>query len=243
LTAVLAALPILGVCAAGVALLVRATSPGPIFFRQVRVGYRERPFQLLKFRTMRLDAETVSHRSHIADLLRSNAPMQKLDGRRDPRLIFGGWILRASGMDELPQILNVLRGEMSLVGPRPCLPYELELYGEAQRRRFSVLPGLTGLWQVSGKNRTTFQTMIQLDLAYAERLCLREDLRIMLLTAPTLAAQLGAAAIRRLPPFLPFRAEAQIQAARSAPTASPRPAQSRDPANSSTGPSPLIQAP
>jgi lipopolysaccharide/colanic/teichoic acid biosynthesis glycosyltransferase len=88
--------------------------------------------------------------------------MQKLDTRGDSRLIPGGWMLRASGLDELPQIINVLRGEMSIVGPRPCIPYEFEQYSSWQRQRLNSAPGLTGLWQVSGKNRTTFDEMIRL---------------------------------------------------------------------------------
>ena len=142
------ALPVLGLAALFVAALTSLTSPGPIFFRQERVGYRGRRFRLYKFRTMHVSAETASHQSHFAELVRSNTPMQKLDARGDSRLIFGGWLLRASGLDELPQIINVLRGDMSLVGPRPCIPYEYEQYTKAQRERFEAAPGLTGLWQV-----------------------------------------------------------------------------------------------
>jgi lipopolysaccharide/colanic/teichoic acid biosynthesis glycosyltransferase len=106
-------------------------------------------------------------------------------------LIPGGWLLRASGLDELPQLLNVLNGDMSLVGPRPCLPYEYENYSPWQKERFNSTPGLTGLWQVSGKNRTTFEEMIRLDHAYTENLSLWLDAKIILLTVPALLLQIG----------------------------------------------------
>jgi lipopolysaccharide/colanic/teichoic acid biosynthesis glycosyltransferase len=113
-----------------------------------------------------------------------------MDARGDARLIPGGRLIRASGLDELPQIVNVLRGEMSLVGPRPCMSYEYEKYTARQRGRFDALPGLTGLWQVSGKNRTTFDEMIRLDIQYAQNKSLLLDLRIMLRTFPALLVQL-----------------------------------------------------
>ena len=116
--------------------------------------------------------------------------MVKMDARGDSRLIPGGRLIRASGLDELPQIINVLRGEMSLVGPRPCVPYEYEKYTAWQRNRFRAVPGLTGLWQVSGKNRTTFDEMIRLDIHYAQNKSLSLDLRIMLNTLPALLVQL-----------------------------------------------------
>jgi exopolysaccharide production protein ExoY len=108
--------------------------------------------------------------------------MGKLDNAHDHRLIPGGWWLRALGLDELPQVINVLRGEMSFVGPRPCIPYEQSHYTAAQQRRFAAVPGLTGLWQVSGKNRTTFDQMVQLDIQYADSRTLGMDLLILLRT-------------------------------------------------------------
>lgn len=206
LAAVAAVLPLLGVCALGLAVLIRATSPGPLFYRQERIGRRGRPFFLLKFRTMHHGAETASHRSHVASLIHTNRPMQKLDGESDPRLLCGGWLLRASGLDELPQVLNVLRGEMSLVGPRPCLPFEFRLYDERQRERFDAMPGLTGLWQVSGKNRTTFQRMVELDIAYARQLSPGQDLRIIALTVPVLIRQIAETAHRRRGTAVPTEA-------------------------------------
>jgi lipopolysaccharide/colanic/teichoic acid biosynthesis glycosyltransferase len=138
---------------------------------------------------MQVDAETGPHCDHFRQLMESEVPMTKLDARCDPRLIPLGSLLRATGLDELPQIINVLRGEMSFVGPRPCIPYEYEGYQPWQRRRFDAVPGLTGLWQVSGKNRTTFNEMIRLDIEYSERLSLWLDLKIIFRTLPALWQQ------------------------------------------------------
>jgi lipopolysaccharide/colanic/teichoic acid biosynthesis glycosyltransferase len=171
-------------------VVIRLVSPGPVFFGQERVGFRGRRFKILKFRTMTVNADATVHQNHFNHLMKSNAPMVKLDAQRDARLIPGGWILRASGMDELPQIINVLRGDMSLVGPRPCIPSEYDRYLPEQRERLNVLPGLTGLWQVSGKNRTTFDEMIQLDIRYARNASLLLNLKIVLLTPWALVVQI-----------------------------------------------------
>jgi lipopolysaccharide/colanic/teichoic acid biosynthesis glycosyltransferase len=136
-----------------------------------------------------LRQETDSHRVHATQLIKSGTAMTKLDARRDPRLIPGGAALRAMGLDEPPQLINVLRGEMSIVGPRPCLPYEYELYEPWQRRRCDAVPGLTGLWQVSGKNRTTFDQMIRLDIEYSQRFSPWLDVTIILKTLPALWRQ------------------------------------------------------
>ena len=172
-----------------VALMIKAGSRGPVLFRQNRVGHRGRHFTCLKFRTMHVNAETKTHEGHTAQLIRSEAPMTKLDASKDPRIIPFGSILRATGLDELPQMLNVICGDMSLVGPRPCIPYEFEMYEPWQRRRFDAAPGLTGLWQVSGKNRTTFTQMINLDIEYSKRASLALDLKIILKTVPALVTQ------------------------------------------------------
>jgi exopolysaccharide production protein ExoY len=185
----LAALPFFAIATLFVALLMLLTSPGPIFFRQERVGLNGRRFTLFKFRTMHSGADSTAHKAHFADLVRSNVPMQKMDAARDKRLLAGGWLIRATGLDELPQIINVLRGEMSVVGPRPCIPYEYEKYSPPQRARFSTLPGLTGLWQVSGKNRTTFDEMVRLDIRYSETKSLWLDLAIIARTIPALCVQ------------------------------------------------------
>jgi lipopolysaccharide/colanic/teichoic acid biosynthesis glycosyltransferase len=171
------------------ALVVICGSRGPVLFRQRRVGHRGREFTCYKFRTMQANAETDSHRDHFRHLMGTEVPMTKLDARCDPRLIPMGALLRTIGLDELPQLLNVIRGEMSLVGPRPCIPYEYECYETWQRRRFDAVPGLTGLWQVSGKNRTTFNEMIRLDIEYSVRASLGFDLKILLRTLPALWKQ------------------------------------------------------
>ncbi len=164
------------------AALIKCVSRGPVFFRQERIGFRGERFTILKFRTMQVNADTVVHQDYFKDLVNSGRQMAKLDSAGDKRLIPCGGFLRSAGLDELPQLLNVLRGEMSLVGPRPCTPHEASLYAEWQKKRFSVLPGLTGLWQVRGKNKTTFHQMICLDIYYATSMHLRMDLEIMVRT-------------------------------------------------------------
>ena len=139
---------------------------------------------------MFVGADTTAHEEHLHQLMNSDTPMLKMDSMGDPRIIPFGMLLRASGLDELPQLINVLRGEMSLVGPRPCLPYEYEKYLPRQKERFATLPGLTGLWQVSGKNKTTFLEMIQMDIQYAKNRTLWWDLKIILMTGPALIIQL-----------------------------------------------------
>jgi len=183
------ALPILIVATFGLGIHLAFTSRGPLFFKQERVGRGGSRFKLYKFRTMHTAAPTASHQVHFAELVRSNTSMEKLDTRGDARLIPGAWLLRCSGLDELPQIVNILRGEMSIVGPRPCIPYEYEQYNARQRERFACLPGLTGLWQVSGKNRTTFDEMIRLDVEYTRTSSPVLDLKIIALTVPALCLQ------------------------------------------------------
>jgi lipopolysaccharide/colanic/teichoic acid biosynthesis glycosyltransferase len=171
-------------------LLTRIASPGPVFYRQKRVGLGGRHFFIWKFRTMKLSAETQTHERYFQELMRSDCPMTKLDAHGDPRLAPFGRILRASGLDELPQIFNVLCGEMSLVGPRPCLPNEFAKYDLWQRERVNGLPGLTGYWQVNGKNKTTFNEMIAMDLFYLKNMSILLDLKIMLKTCAVIAGQL-----------------------------------------------------
>jgi exopolysaccharide production protein ExoY len=185
----LAALPVLLPLVTIIAMVTKVSSPGPVLFKQPRIGLKGKPFLCYKFRTMKMNADTTGHQAYLHQLMGSNAPMVKMDARRDSRLIPGGWLLRATGLDELPQIINVLRGEMSLVGPRPCIPYEYEKYTSWQKLRFAAHPGLTGLWQVSGKNKTTFNEMINLDIRYANTKSLWLDLKIMLRTGPALLEQ------------------------------------------------------
>ncbi len=171
-------------------LVTRLASPGPIFYRQKRVGLGGKHFFIWKFRTMKMSAETQTHEHYFQELIKIDRPMTKLDAYGDPRLAPFGRFLRASGLDELPQILNVLYGEMSLVGPRPCTPNEFAHYEPWQRQRVNGLPGLTGYWQVNGKNKTTFNEMIVMDLFYLKNLSILLDLKIMLKTCGVIAGQL-----------------------------------------------------
>jgi lipopolysaccharide/colanic/teichoic acid biosynthesis glycosyltransferase len=191
LAVALLALPALATAAALVAGLHACFSPGPLLFRQTRIGRLGRPFTLRKFRTMHPDADETAHRRHLERLAAAGGPLQKLDAGTDARVFPGGRLLRASGIDELPQFLNVLSGEMSVVGPRPSLSYELGLHPRAQRARVTVHPGLTGLWQVCGKNRTTFRTMLALDLRYARRRSPGLDLAIIALTPVALLREVA----------------------------------------------------
>src|SRR5260370_3401492 len=173
----------------GVTLWIKTGSPGPIFYRQERVGYRGRRFMMVKFRTMKVNVDTRCHEHHLERLIQANCAMTKLDASGDPRIIRGGRILRATGLDELPQLFNVLRGEMSLVGPRPCLLNEFDRYAPSQQERVNAPPGLTGYWQVNGKNKTTFTEMIAMDIYYAEHMSVWLDLKIILRTIPALIEQ------------------------------------------------------
>jgi lipopolysaccharide/colanic/teichoic acid biosynthesis glycosyltransferase len=176
---------------AAVAMYIKIVSPGPVFFRQERVGYLGRPFTMIKFRTMKTGSDNVTvHQDYLKDLIgNDDKAMTKLDTGIDNRLIPLAGLLRRTCIDELPQLVNVFRGDMSLVGPRPCLEYEAEEFASWQRRRFHTVPGMTGLWQVSGKNRLTFKEMMRLDIRYATRKSAGMDLMISLKTAPAILGQ------------------------------------------------------
>jgi lipopolysaccharide/colanic/teichoic acid biosynthesis glycosyltransferase len=187
----LSALAVVGLLLALLCLLVRSTSRGPGLFRQDRLGRRKRVFTLLKLRTMYTDNDDSVHRDYVRALLTGDRPpaggdrgLFKLE--RDPRVTSLGRWLRKTSMDELPQLLNVLRGDMSLVGPRPVLAWEAALFSPAHQRRFEVKPGLTGLWQVSGRSRMSMADALDLDAEYVRRRSLLLDLRILLLTLPAL---------------------------------------------------------
>jgi exopolysaccharide biosynthesis polyprenyl glycosylphosphotransferase len=169
--------------------VIKLSSPGPVLFRQTRCGVNGRPFTLLKLRTMSEDAE--SRLDQVAHLNEVNGPAFK--ARHDPRVTGIGRWLRRFSIDELPQLVNVLKGDMSLVGPRPPLPSEVARYQHWQRRRLSMKPGLTGLWQVSGRaNLDDFNSWIELDLAYIDSWSLWLDLKIMLKTVPAVLSTRGA---------------------------------------------------
>ena len=175
-----------------VALWVAVTSPGPIFYRQPRIGFKGRRFMLIKFRTMKVNAETHIHEAYLEHLIVSDRPMIKLDSTGDPRLILGGKFLRATGLDELPQIFNVLKGEMSLVGPRPIVQSEVARYGERFSLYTQVTPGLTGLWQVSGRNDTSYAERVALDTYYVRNWLVWLDLYLLARTAGVVLAGRGA---------------------------------------------------
>lgn len=182
--AIVAFSPIFLVCA----LLVRLTSPGPIFFRQKRVGLNGRVFTLLKFRSMHRDAET--RRTEMEPLNETSGPVFKM--RNDPRITWVGRFLRKFSLDELPQLINVLRGDLSLVGPRPPLPDEVQRYERWQRRRLSVKPGITCIWQVSGRSAIGFEDWMKMDLDYIDNWSLKQDLKILLRTVPAVVFARGA---------------------------------------------------
>jgi lipopolysaccharide/colanic/teichoic acid biosynthesis glycosyltransferase len=165
-----------------IALLVKLTSPGPIFYVQKRIGRRYRRFGCIKFRTMELDAD-----KRLERLLASSPSLraefeQDHKLRKDPRITPIGNLLRVTSLDELPQLVNILRGEMSVVGPRPIVEQEIPRYGESMDRVLSVRPGLTGLWQVSGRNNLSYPRRVQLDLTYVRRRNPLLDLRILFST-------------------------------------------------------------
>jgi lipopolysaccharide/colanic/teichoic acid biosynthesis glycosyltransferase len=182
-----------------ITLAIRLDSPGGAIFRQPRVGRRFAPFTIHKFRSMYTGAGADPHRAYVLDLIsgavvpEQHAPtgLYKLTG--DRRVTRVGRLLRRSSLDELPQLWNVLRGEMSLVGPRPSLPYETERYPEEWHRRFTVRPGITGLWQVSGRCQLTWEQMIELDLEYVERRSVWLNLWILVRTVPVVLLGRGAA--------------------------------------------------
>jgi lipopolysaccharide/colanic/teichoic acid biosynthesis glycosyltransferase len=180
-----------------VAALIRLTTPGPALIRQTRVGRDRRPFVLYKFRSMYTGNSDEMHRQYVRKLLTEDKPptggqrgLFKLED--DPRVTPLGRLLRRSSIDELPQLLNVILGDMSLVGPRPVLPWEVEMIGEAHGRRFEVRPGVTGLWQVSGRSKLTMRQGLELDVEYVSKLSFAFDLMILLKTLPAVLCARGA---------------------------------------------------
>jgi lipopolysaccharide/colanic/teichoic acid biosynthesis glycosyltransferase len=171
------------------ALAIRLSSRGPVLYRQERCGLHGRRFVLLKFRTMVENAEKL--RGEVAHLNVMDGPVFKAPA--DPRVTAVGRFLRRSSLDELPQLLNVLTGDMSLVGPRPPIPQEVEKYAPWQRRRLAMKPGITCLWQISGRSQLDFSTWMELDLAYIDHWSLWLDAKILVLTVPAVFSGRGAA--------------------------------------------------
>jgi lipopolysaccharide/colanic/teichoic acid biosynthesis glycosyltransferase len=172
------------VCAA---VFIKCVSRGPVLFRQKRYGLGGRPFHVWKFRTIEVSPDCSTHHTHVTELMNNNGTLHKRD--HELAVIPGGQWMRKLGIDELPQLFNVLKGEMSIIGPRPDVVPSHQ-YARLHQRRFDVLPGITGLWQVSGKNRTTFETMMQLDLAYVRRRSPWFDASIVVRTFPALLREL-----------------------------------------------------
>jgi len=171
-----------------IALLIRLDSPGPVLYRQTRVGLNGRRFRFYKFRSMVQGADVL--KADLSAQNRMNGPVFKME--KDPRVTRVGRLLRKTSLDELPQLFNVLKGDMSLVGPRPNLPEEVAQYKGWQRRRLSMKPGITGLWQVSGRNLIDFNEWMKLDLEYIDSWSLGLDLKILLKTIPTVLRGKGA---------------------------------------------------
>jgi exopolysaccharide biosynthesis polyprenyl glycosylphosphotransferase len=183
-----------------IALLIKITSPGPILFRQERLGFLGKPFALLKFRSMRVNSDHSVHRQYVTKLINGDngtinngtpkQPVYKI--KADPRVTWIGRFLRKTSLDELPQFFNVLRGDMSLVGPRPPIRYEYDNYQRWHCRRvLEVRPGITGLWQVSGRSKTTFNEMVRLDLTYVRTWSLWLDVKILLRTPGAVVSTRG----------------------------------------------------
>lgn len=172
----------------GVALAIRVSSKGPIFYIQERVGYRGEVFPFFKFRSMHINNDNAIHKDYTRQWITENKAHTEGDEQvvhkivDDPRIFKVGKFIRRYSIDELPQLLNVFRGDMSLIGPRPALAYEVEVYSEWHRRRFEAPPGITGLWQVSGRNRLSFEQMIELDIEYLENWSLSTDIQILFRT-------------------------------------------------------------
>jgi lipopolysaccharide/colanic/teichoic acid biosynthesis glycosyltransferase len=192
-------LPLLGVVMAIIALLIRLDSDGPVFFRQKRIGQNGVVFEILKFRSMYINTDDSTHRQAIEQYMNGkslngeaeNDMMFKLYD--DPRVTRIGRVIRKMSLDELPQFFNVLQGTMTLVGPRPPLPYEVELYSACHMLRLCGKPGLTGPWQVYGRSRVPFGDMVEMDIAYLQQQSIWLDLKLIFLTIPVMMLGRGGA--------------------------------------------------
>jgi lipopolysaccharide/colanic/teichoic acid biosynthesis glycosyltransferase len=191
-----------------IAILIRLDSAGPIFFTQERVGAKRqsmgrqaiwmiRNFTMYKFRSMVQNADSSVHEAYIKDFVEGRAQATPENGGKfkltnDPRVTPLGRLLRKFSLDELPQLINVLNGDMSLVGPRPVPPYEVACYGYGHHKRLAALPGITGFWQVKGRGRVTFEEMIRMDIQYVQNASLWLDLKVLFLTIPAVLSRRGA---------------------------------------------------
>jgi exopolysaccharide biosynthesis polyprenyl glycosylphosphotransferase len=176
---------------------VKLSSPGPVFYRARAIGKNGTPFTMYKFRSMRVDGDARTHKDYVTRLIKgeirpesSGAKVLKVTD--DPRITPVGRIIRKLSLDELPQLINVLKGDMSLVGPRPCLPYEYEVYEDWHKKRLSIRPGITGLWQVAGRSAVAFEDMVLLDLYYLYNRSLSLDMNILYETVFAVLGKKGA---------------------------------------------------
>lgn len=174
-----------------IALCIKLNSRGPVFFRQTRVGQNGVEFQMIKFRSMYVDSDESVHRQKVEAMMKSGQTLDK--DKNDPRVTAVGRFIRATSLDELPQFWNVLRGEMTLVGPRPPLPYEVNLYTERDWLRLSGVPGLTCTWQVYGRSSVSFESLVNMDIEYLEDQSLWKDIKLIVLTVPVMIFCRGAA--------------------------------------------------
>ncbi|MBU1343721.1 MAG: exopolysaccharide biosynthesis polyprenyl glycosylphosphotransferase, partial [Proteobacteria bacterium] len=176
-----------------VVICIKLSSKGPVIFKQTRIGKNGKPFDFYKFRSMHLNTSDTNHKEYVQDFIKGNTCSEP-DGMKifkikdDPRIFPFGHFIRKTSIDEFPQLFNVIKGDMSLIGPRPCLPYEWECYDEWHKNRLNILPGCTGLWQVLGRSSVTFEEMVVLDLYYISNLnlLLWLDLKIVLQTIPVI---------------------------------------------------------
>ena len=173
-----------------VALAIRLDSPGPVIFKQTRIGKNHRPFTFFKFRSMYYKADTTVHQQFVSNLINGSTAAYKLTS--DKRITRVGAFLRKTSLDELPQLFNVVKGDMSMVGPRPPIPYEVAEYKDWHHRRLSVAPGITGLWQVQGRSLVSFDDMVKMDIAYAQQRSLMLDMALFVQTIPAVLSGRGA---------------------------------------------------
>lgn len=171
-----------------VALFIKLDSKGPVLFAQKRIGRNGKPFTMYKFRSMYRDADKMVE--GLGDMNEASGPVFKM--KKDPRITKVGGVLRRTSIDEIPQIINVLKGEMSVVGPRPALPCEVEKYSDFERRRLEVKPGVTCLWQVQGRSNIPFKEWVKLDIEYIDNQSIWMDFKIILKTVPAVIKGSGA---------------------------------------------------
>jgi lipopolysaccharide/colanic/teichoic acid biosynthesis glycosyltransferase len=167
--------------------MIKITSQGPVLFNQTRIGKFGKPFQFYKFRSMRVsDGEDEERKKKMIEFIKETDSLQGSKVINDSRLTWIGKIIRKTSLDELPQLFNVIKGDMSLVGPRPCLPYEFEHYDEWQKRRLNVIPGCTGVWQVWGRSSVSFKDSVVLDLYYINNMSPWLDMQLIIQTIPAM---------------------------------------------------------